>query len=120
MAPPGLVAWVDSVHTSELYLSVVTVLEVELGALLKGRKDPAQGAALQQWIHANVLPTFDGRILPITTEIARRCAALHVPDPRPQRDAMIAATALVHGMTVVTGNVADFKPIGVKLINPCT
>jgi len=66
----------------------------------------------------NVLEPFEKQILPVDVTIARRCAALHVPDPRPERDALIAATALVHGLTVVTRNVADFEPMGVKTFNP--
>ena len=93
-------------------------MEIELGALLIGRRDPAQGAVLRGWLEDRLLPTFASRILPVDTIIARRCARLHVPDPQPERDAMIAATALVHGMTVVTRNVADFKPSGVPVLNP--
>ncbi|MCB1908193.1 MAG: type II toxin-antitoxin system VapC family toxin [Rhodocyclaceae bacterium] len=94
------------------------VLELEHGVLLKERSDPAQGLALRAWLSHQVLPSFHGRVLPIDTSIAQRCAQLHVPDPRSERDALIAATALVHGMTVVTRNVADFEPTGVALHDP--
>lgn len=113
-------AWADGVDESELYLSVVIVFELERGVLLMEHRDPRQGARLRAWFDQHVLAPFERRILPVTTPIARRCAALHVPDPRPERDALIAATALVHGLTVVTRNIADFEPMGVKLVNPWT
>jgi predicted nucleic acid-binding protein len=93
-------------------------MELELGILTIERKDATQGAMLRSWLEQHVLPEFSGRTLPVDTAVALRCARLHVPDKRGERDALIAATALVHGMTVVTRNVADFKPTGVTLINP--
>jgi len=82
------------------------------------RRDPRQGAELRVWLDSQVLPAFEGRILPIDRNVAIRCASLHVPNPRSFRDSLIAATALVHGMTVVTRNVADFEPTGVAVLNP--
>lgn len=111
-------AWAETVGPADLYLSVVTVFELERGVLLMERRDPQQGSRLRRWLEDHVLEPFDGRILPIDTPTARRCAALHVPDPRPERDALIAATALTHGLTVVTRNVGDFEPMGVALLNP--
>jgi predicted nucleic acid-binding protein len=110
--------WADGVDAIELYVSAITILELETGVLLKERCDPVQGAILRTWMDNHVLPEFNGRVLPVDTDVARRCARLHVPDPRGQRDALIAATALVHGMTMVTRNLADFEPTGVKLVNP--
>jgi predicted nucleic acid-binding protein len=110
--------WADGVNAIELYVSSITILELETGVLLKERRDPVQGAILRTWMDNHVLPEFSGRVLPVDTEVARRCARLHVPDPRGQRDALIAATALVHGMIMVTRNLADFEPTGVKLVNP--
>jgi len=110
--------WADSVDTADLFISAITVQELEIGVLLAERKDPPGGAALRAWLNSHVLPAFTGRILPVDTAIARRSARLHVPDPRPLRDSFIAATALVHGMTVVTRNVADFAATGVSIINP--
>lgn len=110
--------WAQKANPAEMYLSAVTVFELERGVLLIERRDPPQGARLRRWLEDRVLEPFGGRILPIDTAIARRCAALHVPDPRPERDALIAATALSHGMTVVTRNVGDFEPMGVALLNP--
>ena len=114
----NVLAWANSVSVSSLHLSAITVLEFEMGILSVERRDPAQGTILRTWLDAHVLPTFIDRVLPVDTAIARRCARLHVPDPRPDRDALIAATALVHGMTMVTRNVRDFAPMGVETVNP--
>ncbi len=111
-------AWADSVDATDLYLSAITVQELEIGVLLAERRDPAQGAVFRVWLNSHVLPAFAGRILAVDTAVAQRSARLHVPDPRPVRDGLIAATALVHGMTVVTCNVADFEPMGVQMLNP--
>jgi predicted nucleic acid-binding protein len=110
--------WADGVDAATLYLSVITVLELEAGVLRIERRDTAQGAVLRSWLESQVLPVFNGRILPVDIVVARRCARLHVPDPRAERDALIAATALVHGMTVVTRNTADFEQMGAPLLNP--
>lgn len=110
--------WADSVSANDLYLSVITIQELEIGVLLAERRDPVQGALLRTWLNSNVLPAFADRVLPVDTAVALCSAQLHVPDPRPVRDGLIAATALVHGMTVVTRNVIDFAPTGVKTINP--
>ncbi|MCY3955231.1 MAG: type II toxin-antitoxin system VapC family toxin [Nitrospira sp.] len=113
-----VLAWAYSVSIASLFLSVITVLELETGTLLIERRDPTQGAVLRSWLNTHVLPAFSDRILPVDTAVAQRCARLHVPDPRSDRDALIAATALVHGMTVVTRNTKDFAPTGVALLNP--
>ena len=110
--------WSDSVNTAELYLSVITLQELEIGVLLAEYRDPAKGALLRGWLNKQVIPAFSGRILPVDTAVAIRSAKLHVPNPRPVRDGLIAATALVHGMTVVTRNISDFASCGVALINP--
>jgi predicted nucleic acid-binding protein len=117
-ADPHVVAWADSVDAGDLYLSVISIQELEIGILLLERRDPAQGALLRSWLNGHVLPAFAGRILDVDSAVALRAARLHVPDPRPVRDGLIAATALVHGMTVVTGNLADFDPSGVATLNP--
>lgn len=119
-ANPHVVVWAERVSVASLFLSAVTVLELEMGVLLIERRDPAQGTLLRAWLDERVLPAFAGRILPVDTAVARRCARLHVPDPRSERDALIAATALVHGLTVVTRNVADFAPMGVEILDPWT
>ena len=117
-ANPNVAAWAESVDAADLFVSVVTVMELELGILSIERKDATQGAVLRAWLEQQVLPEFSERTLPIDTAVAQRCARLHVPDKRGERDALIAATALVHGMAVVTRNTADFQPTGVALINP--
>ena len=117
-ADANVAAWAESVDASELFLSAITVMELELGVLSIERRDATQGAMLRSWLEQHVLPEFAGRTLPIDTAVAQRCARLHVPDKRGERDAFIAATALVHGMTVVTRNVADFQPTGVTTLNP--
>jgi predicted nucleic acid-binding protein len=113
-------AWADSVESTDLYLSAITVQELETGVLLAERRDPVQGAVLRAWLNDQVLPAFAGRVLPVDTAVALRSARLHVPNHRPVLDALIAATALVHGMTVATRNVADFEQTGARTINPWT
>ena len=110
--------WAQEVAVAQLYISVITVHELEIGVLLLQRRDLAQGAVLRSWMDDYVLPAFAGRILPVDTAVVQRSAQLHVPDPQPFRDGLIAATALVHGMTVVTRNVADFARTEVALLNP--
>jgi hypothetical protein len=119
-ADPHVVAWAASVPVASLFLSAITVLELELGVLLIERRDPVQGALLRAWLEEQVLPAFAERILAVDTAVARRCAKLHVPDPRSERDALIAATALTHGLIVATRNGADFQPTGVGTLDPWT
>lgn len=117
-ADKNVTAWAGSVPASGLFLSAISILELETGILQIERRDPTQGAVLRAWLDGHVLPAFTGRILAVDTAVAQRCARLHVPDPQADRDALIAATALVHGMTVVTRNVADFEATGVEILNP--
>ena len=117
-ADSQVAAWADSIEVMDLFLSVITIQELEIGVLLAERRDSSQGAVLRLWLNGQVIPAFNGRILDVDTAVAQRSARLHVPDPRPVRDGLIAATALVHGMTVVTRNVADFEPTGVPTLDP--
>ena len=117
-APKSLLTWADRTSSDEMFMSAITLLELEIGTLSMERKDRAQGRVLRSWLDATIVPMFTERILPVDARIAKRCAALHVPDPRAERDAMIAATALVHGMTIVTRNVVDFAKTGVAIYNP--
>ncbi len=117
-ADANVAAWAESVDASELFISTISIMELELGVLSIERKDAPQGALLRAWLEQHVLPEFSGRTLPVDTAVAQRCARLHVPDKCNERDALIAATALVHGMMVVTRNAADFKSTGVTVINP--
>jgi len=117
-ADPNVAAWAAPIPLTQLFVSVVTIHELEVGVLLAERRDPRQGRLLRTWLDGRVVAGFGTRILPIDTAIIRRSARLHVPDPRPFRDALIAATALVHGLTVATRNVKDFEPTGTLLVNP--
>jgi len=119
-AHDGVVYWTEQVSASWLYVSVITLLELEAGVLSVERRDSKQGDMLRCWLNNQVLPTFAERTLVVDTAIVQRCARLHVPDPRSDRDALIAATALEHGMVVVTRNTADFAPMGVDLVDPWT
>ena len=115
---PQVTAWLAHTGLPTCYISVITLMELEIGILRLERRDMTQAMPLREWLEARVVPEFSGRVLALDETVARRCAALHVPNPRPERDAMIAATALVHGMTVVTRNTADFEAAGVALLNP--
>jgi toxin FitB len=117
-ANPRVLAWAKVEDPRYWFLSVMTVLEIEQGTLLMLRKDRLRGEALNRWLHAVVLGTFAERILTATLEVARACAPLHLPNRRGERDAWIAATALVHDLTVVTRNTRDFEGTGVRLLNP--
>ncbi|CDG88059.1 Putative plasmid stability protein StbB (PIN domain) [Xenorhabdus bovienii str. feltiae Florida] len=117
-ADPNVAKWTENINAADLFVSAITIMELELGVLLIERKDATQGAMLRAWLEQHVLPEFSERTLPVDTAVAQRCARLHVPDRCSERDALIAATALVHGMTVVTRNVADFQSTGVTILNP--
>lgn len=117
-ADRNVVAWANALPAASFFISAITILEIERGALMIARKDATQGALLRAWIDQQILAGFEGRVLTVDTAVAQRCARLHIPDPRAERDALIAATALVHGLTVVTRNVPDFGSTGVALINP--
>lgn len=117
-ADKQVIKWAKSVSASSLFLSVISILELELGVLLAEKRDPMQGAVLRSWLNTHVLPSFSDRVLLLDVAVAQRCATLHVPDPSADRDAIIAATALVHGMVLVTRNVSDFEKTGVEIINP--
>jgi toxin FitB len=115
---PHVRKWAEPLPSASLYISVISVLELEIGILLVNRRDKQQGGVLRAWMDGHVLPTFASRILAIDTAVAQRCATLHVPNPRSDRDALIAATALVHGLTVATRNIADFDRTGAAVLNP--
>lgn len=117
-APHSLLAWSRQTPPQDLFISCITVFELELGVRLKEHKDSIQGNMLRHWLERQILPQFRTRTIHIDTEIARRCAAMHVPNPAPERDAWIAATALAHDLTVVTRNTRDFMACGARVLNP--
>jgi hypothetical protein len=111
-------AWAGSVDQADLYLSVITIMEVELGIALVERRDAQQGNVLRLWLHEKVMPAFAARVLPIDATIALRCVRLHVLETKSERDAWIAATGLVHDLTIVTRNLVDFTGTGVTVLDP--
>ena len=121
LANPGVAAWAEQVRSAELFISAITIQELEHGVLLAERSDPAKGALLRSWLDQSVTTAFSGRVLPVDERVARRAAALHVPDPAPFRDALIGATALEHGMSVVTRDLKDFQRFDqLDVLNPWT
>ena len=119
-ADPSVTSWAASVDAAALYISVITVMELEIGMLRVERRDSAQGVLLRNWLEHQVLPAFAGRVLSIDLVVARRCARMLVPDPKADRDAFISATAAARGLTVVTRNTADFQATSVMLLDPWT
>ena len=117
-ADPRVAAWAAARDAATFYISALTLMELEIGILLIERRDRRQGERLRAWLDRRILPEFQDRILPVDAVVARKCAGLHVPDPRGERDALIAATAIVHGMVIVTRNVGDFESTDVELVNP--
>lgn len=118
-AHAGVVEWAASAPTELTFISAITIQELEHGVLLAERRDAAAGDVLRHWIDHDVHDAFDARVLPVDAVVARTAAGLHVPDPAPVEDALIAATALVHGMAVVTRNAVDFERFGrLEVVNP--
>jgi predicted nucleic acid-binding protein len=115
---PELVAWAGATALEQAFISVVSVEEIELGILLKERRDQGAGRRLRRWFETAVLEGFEGRIVPVDLAVARRAATLHVDRTRPANDARLAATALVHGLSLVTRNTPHFAQTGVALVNP--
>ncbi|BBK37241.1 twitching motility protein PilT [Allostella sp. ATCC 35155] len=117
-APKPLIAWAERFPQSLFYISAITVLEIALGIRLLERRDPTQAGILKVWFHGQVLPEFQPRTLPVDAAVALRTATLHVPSSRSERDAMIAGTALVHELPLLTRNTSDFAGSGVTLYDP--
>jgi Predicted nucleic acid-binding protein, contains PIN domain len=117
-ADPNVTAWISAQDSRDLYISAITILELERGILSIQRRDTEQGARLRAWMDSRVRPEFAQRIIAIDEAIATRCAHLHIPDRRNEADALIAATAVVHGLVVVTRNTQDFQGTGVILVDP--
>lgn len=119
-AAPQVVAWLKATDPSTTFVSAMTLFELELGVVRIERRDAAQGTSLRRWLDQIVRPGFAGRVLAMDGAVAVACAGLHVPDPVSERDGWIAATALVHGLTVVTRDVRDFVATGVGVVDPWT
>lgn len=115
---PRVQAWMDDQPASDLFISVITVIEIETGILRLARRDRARATSLYRWFQGLLIPAFEGRILPVDLKVSRKVARLHVPYPAPRHDALIAGTALAHDLTVVTRNTRDFNSAGVDLLNP--
>jgi len=114
----GVQSWAEAIFPELMFISAITILELEIGVLQIERRDKKQGAVLRRWLNQNVLPAFSDRVLPVDLAVAQRCASLHVPNPKSERDAMIAASAIESRMTIVTRNVSDFSQSGVKVFDP--
>ncbi len=117
-AAPQVVAWLKATDPSTTFVSAMTLFELELGVVRIERRDAAQGTSLRRWLDQIVKPGFAGRVLAMDGAVALACAGLHVPDPVSERDGWIAATALVHGLTMVTRNIRDFEGTGVGVVDP--
>ena len=117
-ADARVTTWISERDAASFYISALTLMELEIGILRIERRHAVQGQRLRRWMDRHVLPEFRERTLSVDSAVALKCARLHVPDPRAERDALIAATAIVHGMTVVTGNLADFEATRVALVDP--
>jgi predicted nucleic acid-binding protein len=117
-ADANVIQWAKDKPTTSLFISAITVLEIEMGVLQIERKDPKQAAIYRTWLNSHVLKAFSDRVLPFDTSVALKCAQLNVPNPKSERDAMIAATSIIHGLTLVTRNEKDFKHMGIEVVNP--
>lgn len=114
----AVIAWMRATDPDLFRLSAISLFEIERGVLLMERRDARQGRVLRDWMNTSVLVAFDGRVIEVSPDIARLAASFHVPDPAPLADSLIAATAVIHGLTVVTRNGADFRFPGVAVFNP--
>jgi toxin FitB len=114
----SVVSWSRTFSASDFCISVMTLMEIEIGVLRLERRDPAQGSSLRGWFESQVLKGFEGRIIDIDARIVRKASGFHVPDPKPDRDAFIGATAGAYSLTLATRNIRDFAAMGIDLINP--
>ena len=117
-AHPAVRSWAAGLNAKEQFLSAISIVEIARGICEVRGKDIVRATLLQDWLDSIVLPHFAGRILNVDSDIAQRCAPLHVPRRRDEFDALIAATALAHNLTLVTRNTKDFADTGVRVFNP--
>lgn len=110
--------WLSAQRVSDIRMSVITLFELEVGVQRAERKDPQRGHELRKWLDNNVRPNFRDAFIPVDYRVAQVAANLQVPDPKPHMDGLIAATAMVHSLILVTRNVKDFEQTGVRLFNP--
>lgn len=110
--------WAANNEHYEMYTSALVIMEIEKGILQKERKDSAQAAKIRHWFNHSVINSFHDRILAVDAEVALCCAKMHVPDPKSMTDSLIAATAIIHHLTLVTRNTKDFELTGATVLNP--
>jgi toxin FitB len=110
--------WLEEIDAETTFISAMTIFELERGVQQMERRDAKQGAALRNWFDDQVMTAYEHRTLPLTRTVAMVCAGLHIPDPKSERDAWIAATALDAKLTLVSRNVSDFANMGVGMVNP--
>jgi toxin FitB len=110
--------WFAQVHVETSFVSAMTIFELERGVRQMERRDAKQGLVLRHWFENQIMATYEHRTLPLLHAVALVCAGLHIPDPKSERDAWIAATAIEAGLTLVTRNVSDFADMGVGIVNP--
>jgi toxin FitB len=115
---PNVLKWAKGIDQDDFFVSAITIMELEIGCLRLERRDAIQGRLLRDWLQNVVLEQFESRVLPVDLYVAQQTALLHVPDPKPERDAFIAATSIIHDLTLVTRNTKDFARTGVRLLNP--
>jgi toxin FitB len=114
---PLVVAWFERQRTTDLFLSVISIGEIERGIQRQRAIDPGFADALAVWLD-RVLTLYGERVLPFDLRTARRWGALSAALGNDSADLIIAATALEHGLTVVTRNVSDFEPTGAAVLDP--
>lgn len=114
---PKVDAWVRTIPQEQIFISVLVIGELKQGVLLKRRNDPESAAVLERWF-TSLIDLYAQRILPVTIQIAQEWGKLSAVRPIPPEDGLMAATASVHGLTLVTRNVRNVAGLGVDLLNP--